>query len=301
MKILIVGLKKQYQYVRLKEEAEVRGHTISSCKSLDLAIFSDVSHFDLRIKDIAIHEYDLIYSFAAKRIWEWHTLFRHLYLTQGTIIVNRKIADTDNIFTLFQTPLSEYYMQYKEKLPFPKSLVVYSDDAIGKQLEEFEYPLIVKNGLIHRGKQVYKVENKSELLETIGKIRDLRSPIVIREFIPNDGDLRIVVINGHAIGAMKRIPKKGEFRSNISIGGRGEVFDLNANPHIRELAEKAASEFQVDIAGVDIIVHKETGDPYILEVNICPQIEGFETYTKINAAGKIIEYFEHLYAHKSQN
>ena len=62
----------------------------------------------------------------------------------------------------------------------------------------------------------------------------------------------------------------------------------------KELAEKAAQITKTEIAGVDIIINKETGELYILEVNPAPQFEGLEKYTGVNVAVTIIEYFESL-------
>ncbi|BCX15035.1 MAG: hypothetical protein KatS3mg088_718 [Patescibacteria group bacterium] len=59
---------------------------------------------------------------------------------------------------------------------------------------------------------------------------------------------------------MKRMPtREGEFRSNISQGGKGESFDLEKYPEIKDLAEKAAKVTRTEIAGVDIIINKSTG------------------------------------------
>jgi len=66
---------------------------------------------------------------------------------------------------------------------------------------------------------------------------DIKS-CVIREFIPNDGDLRIFTVGYKAIGAMKRTPKRGDFRSNVSQGGSAKRFDLKDYPAIKKLQKK---------------------------------------------------------------
>jgi len=60
------------------------------------------------------------------------------------------------------------------------------------------------------------------------------------------------------------------------------------------IAEKISKVTRTEIAGVDIMVNKETGKPYVLEVNHGPQFAGIEKATGINIAAKIVDYFEKL-------
>jgi glutathione synthase/RimK-type ligase-like ATP-grasp enzyme len=48
----------------------------------------------------------------------------------------------------------------------------------------------------------------------------------------------------------------------------------------------------LQIAGVDVIVDKISGKPYILEVNRSPEFEGFIEATGINVADHIISFLE---------
>ena len=154
--------------------------------------------------------------------------------------------------------------------------------------------MIIKTAEGRQGKGVFKVDSKVELEKAVEELPQESPAFVVREFIPNDGDIRIFTIGYKAIGAMKRTPREGDFRSNISQGGSGEPYELDKYPEIKELAEKVSKITKTEIAGVDIIIHKETGKPYILEVNPGPQFTGLEKYTGVNAAGEIIKYFEKL-------
>ncbi|MBA3986927.1 MAG: 30S ribosomal protein S6--L-glutamate ligase, partial [Flavobacteriales bacterium] len=53
---------------------------------------------------------------------------------------------------------------------------------------------------------------------------------------------------------------------------------------------KAAKALGLAIAGVDML--QSVHGPLILEVNSSPGLEGIERATKIDIAGKIIEYIE---------
>lgn len=286
MKILIVGLTKNYQYLRLKEEGEIRGHIVDGCKSTDLIINVEKEAFKPEVLNLDLSSYDLIYSFITKGHWEWYSAFSFIEKKYGTKVINN--------LSFFPTPVSEYIVQAENNFPAPKTSVIYSPKVIPQIIKQFNFPVIVKNGLVHKGREVYKVENEKDLFEKVSEIEKTKNPIVIREFIPNEGDIRVFTIGYKADFAMKRLPKVGEFRSNISLGGKGEIFDLNSSPDIKILAEKASEMAGVSIAGVDIIIDKNTGKPYILEINFCPQFEGLEKYTGKNVALEIIKYFEKL-------
>ncbi len=283
MKILIAGLTTNYQFKRLKEEGGKLGHIVDGCKSTDLIIKSG-NGFGVELLGKELSSYDLIYSFVTRRRWGWYQAFKYLQENFSTKIINDLSA--------LPTPVSEYFVQDVNALPAPKTFTIYSSKVIPEIFSELTFPLIVKNGIVHKGKEVFKVENERELIEKTDEIGKTGNPVVVRQFIPNDGDIRVFTIDGRAVAAMKRIPSEGEFRSNISLGGTGEKFDLSQNFEIKTLAEKASSVAKILIAGVDIIIDKDTNKPYILEINSCPQFEGLEKYTGENVALSIIKYFE---------
>src|SRR5258708_16870192 len=294
MKILIVGLVKNFQVLRLTEEGEKRGHTVDACKTGDLIIYSDKRIFNPKISGLDITSYDLIYSFATKRRWEWYLTFLYLSKKYKTKVVNQRIIDKKS--GVFLTPISiiDYYRQTKSRIDYPKSVTFYTTKGIPEIKEKIKFPMIVKSSVGKQGKLVFKVDDEKEIEEKIRQLQVTKDAIVAREFIPNDGDVRVFTIGYKAIGAMKRTPKEGEFRSNISQGGSGLVFDLEKHQEVAKLAEKEARITKTDIAGVDVIINKETNKPYILEINSNPQFQGLEKYTGLNIAGKIIEYFEEL-------
>lgn len=55
------------------------------------------------------------------------------------------------------------------------------------------------------------------------RLRSLKEPVVVQKFIPlskEKGDKRILIWKGEILGGFERIPRAGEFRSNLSLGGQ---------------------------------------------------------------------------------
>ena len=101
------------------------------------------------------------------------------------------------------------------------------------------------------------------LLELVTQQQQL--PVMIQAFLPVvcAGDKRILLVDGMPLGAINRIPKAGDFRSNLAVGGAPEPTELTAreNEICAELgpALRAAGLFFV---GIDVI-----GD-YLSEINV---------------------------------
>lgn len=291
MKYLIAGLKKNIQLERLREEGEKRGHVVEGCLASELTIFSSNSQFKPSLRGKKL-EYDLVYLVVSKRRWEWYLACYYLRERFKTVIVNSKVVDPD--YKLYITPFMNYYRQFKEEIPFPKSALVFSEKSLPSVMKDFNYPVIVKTSLGRQGRGVFKVDNVDELKVSVAEGLEVANSVIVREFLPNDGDIRILTVGFKAIGAMKRIPRQGDFRSNISLGGRGEKFDLSKSPGIAEIAEHASRLTRTEVAGVDVMINKNNDKPYLLEVNPSPQFKGFEKFVGTNVAEEIIKYFETL-------
>lgn len=296
MNILVVGLVNNPQLLRVKSEGEKKGHRVDGCYVSDLIIDASSGSFDVRLKNgNKLADYNLIYLWSVgKRRWDWYVAVKYLSEKHRVKIVNNKVIDPT--YNYYLASSSDYLKQFEEKLPFPRTSVIFSVKSIDEIISNYTFPLIVKISEGRQGKGVFKVENLEELKDKTKELLEVSPSVVVREFIPNDGDVRIFTVGYKAIGAMKRSPsREGEFRSNISQGGVGESFNLEDYPEIRTIAEKLSKITKTEIAGVDIMLDKNTAKPYILEINPGPQFTGFEKYTSVNAAGKIIEYFESLY------
>ena len=114
-------------------------------------------------------------------------------------------------------------------------------------LEEVgEVPLIMKSVDGHGGQEVFLVNSKEEA-ETF---KNKNKSYVYQKYYPNEGDLRLYVLNKQVIGAVYR-RSKGDFRSNFSLGG--EVTAYEPEQEIVGFAIKVATLLNADYIGVDFI------------------------------------------------
>ena len=167
-------------------------------------------------------------------------------------------------------------------LCYDQSAVI-PDEVIDK-IESLAYPIVVKQSYGSIGKGVFKADNRKELKELCEKVK--LTPHLFQKFIAQSSgkDMRVIVIGGKAIGAIKRVSDV-DFRSNIGLGAHAEKSALPDN--VKEISERAAKLLNLDYCGIDFTV----GDnPLLLEVNSNAYFDAFEAASGINVARLYAQY-----------
>lgn len=153
-------------------------------------------------------------------------------------------------------------------------------------IKEIGVPLVIKEAYGSFGEQVYLANNEEEINKIIDRIG--YKDFLMQEYISSSKgkDIRINVVGNKAIVSMLRI-NENDFRSNISNGGKGSLF--NPEKAYLDLAIKATKALGLDYAGVDVLFGKHN-EPIICEVNSNPQFKSTLDATGINLADYIRDY-----------
>jgi glutathione synthase len=135
--------------------------------------------------------------------------------------------------------------------------------------------------------------NLDALLEIHAELS--REPVILQKFLPSvtRGDKRILLIDGEPVGAINRVPKQGQIRSNLAVGGRAEAVELSARD--REICAAIGPELKrrgLLFVGIDVI-----GD-YLTEINVTSPTGAvaLKTFTGIDAADLLFQTIERLRA-----
>ena len=81
-------------------------------------------------------------------------------------------------------------------------------------------------------------------------------PVMMQKFIPEvqNGDKRIIIVDGKPLGAINRIPNQGDFRSNLAMGGKAERTSLSsAEKSICLELSQHLQEEGLFFVGIDVI------------------------------------------------
>jgi ribosomal protein S6--L-glutamate ligase len=159
-------------------------------------------------------------------------------------------------------------------------------------------PLVIKLLQSAQGKGVVSAETDKAAESVINAFKSLQANILVQEFIKEAAgkDLRCFVVNGKVVASIERSAPKGEFRSNIHMGGTAKKIKITLEE--RRLAIKAAKILNLAVAGVDII--RSNKGPLLLEVNSSPGLEGIETATGKDIANEMIMAIEKKLKFKRQ-
>ena len=178
----------------------------------------------------------------------------------------------------------------------PKSILVNNPDTILDQIKEsgIKFPLIMKTLRGSKGVGVLFIDSErglDSIVQLINK-QDEDSDLLVQEYIKTDYDVRVLVLGGKVLAAMKRPVIEGDFRSNVSQGSKPQKIQLTELEIEESL--KAAKAVNGLWVAVDFIPSKnrEKEPPFMLEVNSSPGTEGIEEATRLNIAKSVITHFQ---------
>ena len=189
-------------------------------------------------------------------------------------------------------------------IPIPRMALVQNEEMIDTAVKEIggKFPIILKmlSGSHGIGVSIIdSAESLKSVLQTMWKM-DHTLEVMIQEKIDADYDLRIHVLtkkfnspnpsdtDSILLGAMQRNKIKKDFRTNYSLGGT--VQKVKITPEQEKIAIDSAKAIGCNWCGVDIIVDKNTGKNYVLEVNSSPGTQGLKKATGINVITDIIDF-----------
>ena len=151
-------------------------------------------------------------------------------------------------------------------------------------------PVVIKLLEGTQGIGVILAETHNSAKSVIEAFLGVAVNILVQEFIKEakGADVRVFIVDGQIVGAMRRQGAEGDFRSNLHRGGKAALIQLSAEE--KATAIKAVKKLGLAIGGVDML--QGASGPLVMEVNSSPGLEGIEAATGEDIAGKIIEYVE---------
>jgi len=258
--------------------------------------FDEVDFLDLRKFEVLIDSkepgvfyegedlghYDCIYARGSFKYAELLRCITDLLVSKG---VYMPLAPT--VFSDAHDKLLTHLCLQKKGIPMPRTYLVSDIPAAKEMLKQVKYPIVMKFPKGTHGKGVMFGESYASSAAMLDAFTALKQPLLIQEFIDTDGvDYRAIVVGGRVVAAMKRVAAKGENRSNVHAGGKGEPVTLDYKSRI--VAIDSAAALKADILAVDIMIGRK--GPVVLEVNSSPGLQGITEATKINVASAIAKY-----------
>ena len=161
-----------------------------------------------------------------------------------------------------------------------KLLVTFFKDLMPETLISLDAESVLKFQKIHKdivlkplygkgGEGIIKLQENEDMVEEVKNfIKDQDEPIMVQPFLPEVkyGDKRIIILDGEPVGCLNRIPAKGEFRSNLGVGGIPKLSELSESDiKICDAIKPTLKEMNLVFVGIDVI------GKFLTEINVtCP-------------------------------
>jgi glutathione synthase len=256
-------------------EAQARGHALWHYHVRDLAFaagrvlaraqpvtverkkgahwaFGPELELDLATMDVVLMRQDPPFDMAY--ITATH-LLEHIH--PRTLVVNDPAA-------VRNAPEKLYVTHFPELMP---ETLVTADRRQIRWFRERHGDIIVKPLFGNGGAGVFHLRPDDPNLGALVEMFTERSrePLVVQKYVPEvrQGDKRIILVDGVALGAINRVPAEGEARSNMHVGGRPEKTALTDRE--REICERIGPELKARgmiFVGIDVI------GGYLTEINV---------------------------------
>lgn len=212
------------------------------------------------------------------------SVLRHLERLHVSVLNNAESIEA-SMDKMYSTQILRQH-----NIPVPQTMLVRFPVNATFVEKEIGFPCVIKVLSGSYGKGIHLVRDKVALEELMEFVSSLNSPlnILIQEYVDfSPGvDVRVLVVGGKVLGAMKRSSSDGDFRANISRGGTGEIYPLD--DQLVFIATETAKVLNLDIAGVDLLI--DEGGYKVCEANSAPGFRGFEEYCGVNVAKEILNY-----------
>jgi glutathione synthase/RimK-type ligase-like ATP-grasp enzyme len=294
--LVLFGGRMSDHLHQIKKELEIRGENPSFGNYRALTFKSQGLDFSPKLtwRGIDLKDFKVIFFRLIGPRWELVTLI-NVYLEeeikQGKIILIDPLAES--LKRYLGLKLGQVLALQKEDIPTPRTFWGHLEKIRKKASEEISFPMVVKRSGGRQGERVHLAKNQDQLNEIVNKLmpqeKEDNKRFIVQEFIPNQEDIRVLVLDNRALGGIRRIRTEDEFRNNVSRGGRAELIKRLPD-NLANIAVKAAAAVDLSFAGVDIVEDEKTGQPYVLEINRAPQYSGFMRASGMNVPAKLAEF-----------
>ncbi|MHB1169459.1 MAG: ATP-grasp domain-containing protein [Longimicrobiales bacterium] len=214
---------------------------------------------------------------AVDRPWEADAgiVFGQMAVLHGVIVLSHP-------YTLSYAINKMYLEQFPESIR-PRSIITRNYEEVKRFYQEQKKRIVLKPLRGYGGQDVYLLDRDDTNMKQIVEAISRSSYIIAQEYLPaaKDGDIRLFLFNGKPLvvdgkyAALRRISAQGDFRSNMTAGGKPAKAEIT--PRILEIAEAVRPRLLADgifDAGIDIVGDK------LVEINAISS-------GGLNAAGKL--------------
>ncbi len=167
----------------------------------------------------------------------------------------KRVLVVNDPYWVRNSPEKVFVTEFPDLMP---ETLITSDPETIRDFRAVHGEIVIKPLYGNGGAGVFRIrpedENLNAILEFFASF--IREPMVVQRYVPQvrQGDKRIILVDGEPVGAINRVPAKGEARSNMHVGGTPEKTQLT--PREKEICSRIGPELRrrgLIFAGIDVI------------------------------------------------
>ena len=143
----------------------------------------------------------------------------------------------------------------------PSTMVTSTESSFISMLNKFQ-TVIIKPLYCKGGEGIFKINLGDDCISKFKYVLDkYKAPLVVQEYLENvkHGDKRVLFINGSVAGVINRVPKSGEFKANLHLGGEARKIELTKKEkEICNILGPVFTSNNLFLVGIDLIDEKLT-------------------------------------------
>ncbi len=188
------------------------------------------------------------------------------YITTTHILerLPKRVTVVNDPYWVRNSPEKVFVTEFPDLMP---PTLITSDPETIRAFRAEHGEIVIKPLYGNGGAGVFRIQPGDENLNAMMEFFNafVREPMMVQRYEPKvrEGDKRIILVDGEPVGAINRVPAKGEARSNMHVGGRPEKTALTARD--KEICSRIGPELKrrgLIFTGIDVI-----GD-YLTEINV---------------------------------
>ncbi len=217
--------------------------------------------------------------------------FKNIHSTAALEGLGARVINSLNAAILCGNKMYAHMELEKAGVRTPKAVAAFSEESAIAALDEFGYPAVIKPTVGSWGRLIALLRDK-EAARAVIEDRQHMFPIYqiyyFEEFVERPPrDIRAIVVGDSVAAAIYRYSGKGEWKTNMALGGHAEVCPVTNE--LEDICLKAARALGGQIVGVDLMESKNDG-LMVHEVNNTTEFKNTVRVTGVDIPGLMVDY-----------
>jgi RimK family alpha-L-glutamate ligase len=289
MRIGVLGNANSWYVEELRRAGNQRGHTMHALRFEEFHCHVRASEVTWRCGDVVLNGLDALIV-RTMPPGSLEQVVSRMDLLSGLAAAGVPVINSPRSL---ECAVDKYLTTQKLSqcgLPVPDTIICESADAALNAFEVLGGDVLVKPLFGAEGRGILHITELELARRTFHTLERLGAVLYIQQRLTaSDEDLRVLLLDGAVLAAMKRKPRPGEFRANLAQQATA-VSWLPSEDEV-QLARLACEAIGCMFAGVDLM-RDAAGRAVVIEVNAVPGWRGLQRVCNVDVPGAVLDWLQ---------